>query len=424
MSLIDRLRSAAQQVAQTAQRLAEQRQSATPAQPAQQPAQKLSTFSTRQLDALQGGSGFDAPANRYTTLASPFAPTAPVADEVTAPDPAEVETAYAGIRDQPVALRAHAFIETLRQHEGDPAFQAALIEHGLRNDGDEVLHQTVIDVFGNEGGRYFNSTFDEADRGLLAGAFTAARESGVLTDNDFRTRAARLSGWEDIAQRLGVEQVGLNPANDAAVAEVREAQTALLDARNRAEALDERMYRELASFGPALTDAQREAYIRAYRDDPTHVETYRAVAERAEALETLLVENSAAMEDAAIRDPHFAQDLFAAHQALAQTGRAGASVARVDWGAVPVSSAAPASPGAPDDTIRATDGPAVAPAITTGPRRRPRRHCARGGRPDRPSRAARAVRRPSIPGRGSCRPAARAPWSRGWPASAGRAPRR
>jgi hypothetical protein len=109
-------------------------------------------------------------------------------------------------------------------------------------------------------------------------------------------------------------------ASQSQVKEVDKAREALEDAKGLADDLDEKLAKELADFGPALTDEQRQAYVESFRGE--HKALYQSVVEKAEALDALMKENGPALEAAAIKDGHAADVLYGAYKALANSPKA------------------------------------------------------------------------------------------------------
>jgi hypothetical protein len=76
----------------------------------------------------------------------------------------------------------------------------------------------------------------------------------------------------------------------------------------------------LAKAGP-LTDTQKQAFIKAYRDDPDNAKVYKADAAAAAKLATYMETNKAGLIYAASHNPAAAQQLYSAMKDLAQSGQ-------------------------------------------------------------------------------------------------------
>lgn len=112
----------------------------------------------------------------------------------------------------------------------------------------------------------------------------------------------------------------VTPATKAQVEEVDKARKELEGAKGKANDLDEQLAKELADFGPALTDEQRAKYVASYREQ--HKGIYGAVTQKAEALDEALKKNGQALELAALKDGKAADVLYASYKALANSPKA------------------------------------------------------------------------------------------------------
>jgi hypothetical protein len=113
----------------------------------------------------------------------------------------------------------------------------------------------------------------------------------------------------------GVAPITLQQATD-----VDNARMALKTAQDRTSALDEELAKQLADFGPALTDTQRAQYVKTFRAE--HQPLYDNVAIQAEALDKLMKEHGPALEAAAVKDSTYAQLLYDTHKVLANSPKA------------------------------------------------------------------------------------------------------
>ncbi|WP_266171068.1 LysM peptidoglycan-binding domain-containing protein [Dyella subtropica] len=87
-----------------------------------------------------------------------------------------------------------------------------------------------------------------------------------------------------------------------------------------AQQTDQKLAELLAKAGP-LTDEQKQAVIKAYRDDPDHAKAYQADADAAKKLAGYMQTNQASLIYAAGRNPDAAQQLYSAMKDLAQSGQ-------------------------------------------------------------------------------------------------------
>ncbi len=91
-------------------------------------------------------------------------------------------------------------------------------------------------------------------------------------------------------------------------------------AHGAAEQKDQQLAELLAKSGP-LTDAQKQAFIKAYRNDPDNAKAYQADADAAKNLAAYMQANQSSLIYAAGRNPGAAQQLYGAMQDLAQSGQ-------------------------------------------------------------------------------------------------------
>ncbi|HEV2679392.1 MAG TPA: hypothetical protein VGV14_02735, partial [Rhodanobacter sp.] len=91
-------------------------------------------------------------------------------------------------------------------------------------------------------------------------------------------------------------------------------------ARKGVEDKEKHLSELLGKAGP-LTDAQKQAFIKAYRSDPDNAKAYKADADAAKTLATYMETNKQGLIYAAGRDPAAAQQLYGAMKDLTQSGQ-------------------------------------------------------------------------------------------------------
>jgi len=91
-------------------------------------------------------------------------------------------------------------------------------------------------------------------------------------------------------------------------------------AHSAASAKDQQLAELMSKAGP-LTDAQKQAFIKAYRSDPDNAKAYQADAQAAKNLAAYMQTNQSALIYAAGRNPSSAQQLYSAMKDLAQSGQ-------------------------------------------------------------------------------------------------------
>jgi hypothetical protein len=214
-----------------------------------------------------------------------------------------------------------AFINLMERHSGDPDYLAALVDRA------KEPHSGVLDymmgplngAFMKDSGGDYVSGFTDEDRQTIVDTLGAARERGYLSDQEIRDRATHSPGWQDVAARLGVDQVGHDPSTETATRELQQAQRTYASADRSVKEKEERLARELASFGPALDDEQRAAYIQAFREDPVHKEAYTRQAQAAEALAQTLDTHREALQNASVTDPRVREQVYEALKEVAHS---------------------------------------------------------------------------------------------------------
>ncbi|QSQ26440.1 hypothetical protein JY651_16565 [Pyxidicoccus parkwayensis] len=198
-----------------------------------------------------------------------------------------------------------AVTQMLNAHPDDKDYQAQLINR-LKEDttGGAVLNQVLksqYTVNAETGG--LGST-DEA-RAKLIGAMNAAIEAGTLTEAEINqlSRGDMREIWQAIAPQLGVRVSDVN-----GTVEPLKAQAAKVDETQRAvEAKEQELAEQLASFGPALTEDQRKAYVKAFQDDPKNKKTYEDHQSALNKLSELVGTDTKALHAAAQSSPEEAK---------------------------------------------------------------------------------------------------------------------
>ena len=213
------------------------------------------------------------------------------------------------------------FISMMEQHKNDPDYVAQLVNRAKESSPGvlDYMMGPLNGAFTKDSGGAYAGGFTDQDRQTIVDAVNTARSKGTLTDQEIRDRAATSPGWRDVAQRIGVTQVGIDPTTTAATDEVAKAQKAYNDADKDVKEKEERLAKELADFGPALTDEQRAAYIKAFKEDPKHKEAFQKQAKAAEALGEVLSKNRETLERAAVSDPRARQQLYDSLKAVASS---------------------------------------------------------------------------------------------------------
>ncbi|MDH5823980.1 hypothetical protein QFW77_13435, partial [Luteimonas sp. RD2P54] len=214
--------------------------------------------------------------------------------------------------------------ELMIEHQGDPAYLAELVKLA-QEDGtlDAVVNPMYGGLYEKEGDSYVRSG-DYDDRGdALRTAFdtaiAAAIDRGTLTGAQLRELGVHSSGWQDVAARAGVGQVGATDATRTTSTELDGLVDGYDDAVEDTERLDQELGGLLAQAGP-LTPEQQAAFVEAFRNDPEHKPTYDAKIEATQALADYVAENRDAVLDAAVRDPEVAQQVHDAIVAMATDG--------------------------------------------------------------------------------------------------------
>ena len=227
------------------------------------------------------------------------------------------------VADQGIVSQA-LLTELMVEHQGDPAYLAELVRLA-KEDG--TLEMVVNPMYGGlyekEGDTYTwnneHGNNGDARRTAFDTAISAAIDRGTLSESDLRGFGAHSSGWQDVAARAGVTQVGATDATSTTQTELDGLIGAQSDAADDAQRLDEELGGLLAQAGP-LTPEQQAAFVEAFRNDPEHKPTYDRKIETTQALADYIADNRDAVLDAAVRDPEVAQQVHDAIVTLARDG--------------------------------------------------------------------------------------------------------
>jgi hypothetical protein len=239
------------------------------------------TFAASETDGFSALSTKTAQATGPSTASTPEARAAEDAARVRTLDDGEL---------------ARAALADLERNKSNPAYVAAYVSQlKQKAPGDPLgvyptpLDRAVRAVF-TEKAPPFTSAFTEKDRTALIGALDTARSKGTLHDvevarkvpQDSRTpppkgeQAEMATAWTEVAKRMGIEPAKVYARLDTAVRDVTAAKVQVDQARAKVDALNEKLAQELAPFGAALTDAQRVAYVEAFRNEPENKKIYAA----------------------------------------------------------------------------------------------------------------------------------------------------
>lgn len=248
-------------------------------------------------------------------------------------DPASVAQAeedFALLQEAHYLSQPHFAAELLQEHADDPDYQAHLIGLMAEGGADSMLNNVVGGIDGLfvqlfDSGTYRTGT--DADRQTLVDAMRAAREAGTLTDADLQAMlAAAPAPWNDAVARLGFSPVQRTEGADDAVGALEEATDTYESAQEAAKAKDEELARQLAAFGPALTEQQVADYVAAFRAHPDNAEAYQALEAAAAELAEVVRTQGPALENAAITRPEDAEALAHSLELLAGSSQAQVAV--------------------------------------------------------------------------------------------------
>ncbi|MEH6417068.1 hypothetical protein [Pseudomonas sp. CGJS7] len=213
--------------------------------------------------------------------------------------------------------------ELAKAHPNDQAYLGELAR--LAKDGGELQAAASTMPGGlfqkDASGAYSwtNENQGDARRDAFAGLVHAGLERGTLKEADIRNDAATNPVWVDVAQRIGLPQVGPTDASRQVAGKVDELSGAQKSAKEDAAKLDKELGGLLAEAGP-LTPQQQAKFVEAYRNDPEHKPTYDKAIETSQALNDYLANNRDAVLDASVRDPEVAQQTHDSIVALAESG--------------------------------------------------------------------------------------------------------
>lgn len=244
-------------------------------------------------------------------------------------DEAQVAQAQADFEEHVAnaAIMSQFELATLMtEHRNDPAYLAELVRLG-REDGsfEAVVNPMYGGLYERDGNAYRTDSYGgdgpdfEARREAFAFAVSSALDRGVLSEADLRDLAVGQPGWQDVATRAGVQQVGATDATRATQEELGDLLSTQSDAQGDVDKLDEELGSLLGQAGP-LTPEQQAAFIEAFRNDPEHKPTYDALIESSQALNDYMAANRGAVLDAAVRDPAVAGQVHDAIVTLARSG--------------------------------------------------------------------------------------------------------
>lgn len=213
--------------------------------------------------------------------------------------------------------------ELAKAHPNDTAYLAELAR--LSKDGGELQAAASTmpgSLFQKDpSGAYSwgNDAQGDARRDAFAGLVDAGLQRGTVKEADIRSDAATNPVWTDVAQRIGLPQVGPTDASRQVAGKLDDLAGAQKDAQGDAKKLDEELGGLLAQAGP-LTAQQQSKFIEGYRNDPEHKPTYDKAIETTQALNDYLADNRDAVLDASVRDPAVAQQTHDSIIALAENG--------------------------------------------------------------------------------------------------------
>lgn len=261
----------------------------------------------------------------YANLAAgkPADAAAPAASRPEGEQTAQAKQDYQDKVEGMGIASTYQLTELAKAHPNDPAYLAELAR--LAKDGGE-LQQGVSTMPGglfqkDASGAYAwtNDNQGDARREAFANLVDAGLQRGTLKEADIRSDAATNPAWVDVAQRVGLPQVGPTDGSRAVAGKLDELGGAQKDAKEDAAKLDQELGGLLAQAGP-LTPQQQAKFVEGFRNDPEHKPTYDKAIETAQALNDYLSANRDAVLDASVRDPAIAQQTHDAIVALAESG--------------------------------------------------------------------------------------------------------
>lgn len=261
----------------------------------------------------------------YANLAAgkPADGAAPASSKPDSEQVAQAKQDY-GDRVQGMGIAStYQLTELAKAHPNDTAYLAELAR--LSKDGGE-LQQGASTMPGglfqkDASGAYSwtNENQGDARRDAFADLVDAGLQRGTLKEADIRSDAANNPVWVDVAQRIGLPQVGPTDGSRAVSGKLDELAGAQQDAKDDAAELDKELGGLLAQAGP-LTPQQQAKFVEGFRNDPEHKPTYDKAIQTSQALNDYLANNRDAVLDASVRDPAIAQQTHDAIVALAESG--------------------------------------------------------------------------------------------------------
>jgi hypothetical protein len=213
--------------------------------------------------------------------------------------------------------------DLMLEHAGDPAYLSELVRLA-KDDGTlgAVVDAPYGGLYQKEGDTY---TWDtpgndgDARREVFATAIATAIDCGAISETDLRALAVDSGGWQDVAGRIDVAQVGATDTTRATATSLDDLLGAQDGAQEDADRLDEDLGGLLAQAGP-MTPEQQAAFIEAFRNDPEHKPTYDTLIESSQALSDYMSTHRNEVLDAAVRDPAVAGQVNEAIATLARNG--------------------------------------------------------------------------------------------------------
>ena len=213
--------------------------------------------------------------------------------------------------------------DLMLEHAGDPAYLSELVRLA-KDDGTlgAVVDAPYGGLYQKEGDTY---TWDtpgndgDARREVFATAIATAIDRGAISETDLRALAVDSGGWQDVAGRIDVAQVGATDTTRATATSLDDLLGAQDGAQEDADRLDEDLGGLLAQAGP-MTPEQQAAFIEAFRNDPEHKPTYDTLIESSQALSDYMSTHRNEVLDAAVRDPAVAGQVNEAIATLARNG--------------------------------------------------------------------------------------------------------
>ncbi|MCP3137765.1 hypothetical protein [Pyxidicoccus xibeiensis] len=253
---------------------------------------------------------------QHMLVADPPAPGLAAAPrELNAGSKAHAEADYQRLASMSPLAHGPEVARMLEEHKHDPDYQAHLISLMAQGGRDSVLFNVGASLF--FGGAQGLSAEQLGQRQTFIDALKAARDAGTFTAADLQRYAGwGPSPWGEVKRAMNASPVAPPLGADAAVRELNAASGVYESAKASAAGRDEELAKQLAAFGPALTNEQRSAYIQAFQQHPDNKRIYDALTAATENLANVVERNEAALRTAAISRP--ATDGQALNTALIQ----------------------------------------------------------------------------------------------------------